>query len=319
MHSLNLSDEMKLNVIRYMFKLDSLGEFGNRARECGYQSTMEIRRSISNGYFLRNLKLWLYSGKHKSWRAYQVDEKDSDLFKVLDSETKEYIKGLRVQQKPVSLKDMDYAVDYCLKEVQVYASKYVYHKLRFIYKSEHFDPEDFVLELLGYCIVGIYNQFPRIDCSLHAVNVCKRIVKNMGTNIIKKFTGVGRATLYQNVDGTFSSFKCSYDAVYDSISNMMDERQDSTMFDHSLEKMLATYGTTRATFLRCLTGTDKGFTEWLYRKHYIRGGCNEDFHDRLILRGDNQRYIGILEEYLDVDEYITTNWLKSIKKSMGYA
>lgn len=318
MYALNVSDEMKLNIIRYMFKFDSLGEFGKRSKECGYNSTMEIRRQISNGYFLRNLKLWLYSGKSSKWGQFQVDEKDSNLFKVLDQATKDEIVKLRGRLRPISIEDMDYAVDHCIQEVQVYTSKYVYHKLRFIYKSEHFDPEDFVLELLGHCIVGIYNQFPRIDCSLHAVNVCKRIIKNMGTNIIKKFTGVGRATLYRNADGTFSSYKCSYDAVYDSIANMMDERQETTTFDHSLEKMLATYGATKATFLRCLTGTDKAFTEWLYENNYIRGGCSEDYHDRLIKSGDHDHYVEVLAYYLDVDSIITENWLKSFKVGLGY-
>jgi hypothetical protein len=276
---------------------------------------MELRRSIGSGYMLRNVKLWVFNGVYSAMDDFEVAQDDLAYFECLDYDTKQEIAALRERCRPISLAEMDYAVDLCIDEVREYAIKYVKSKLRFIYKSEHYDPEDFALELLTHCIVAIYNQYPRIDSTLHAVNVCKRVIKNMGTNIIKKFTSSGRSTLYRNGDGTFSSFKCSYDVVMNTLAEIPVDHDLS--FQHSID-CITSKGNKRSKFVKCLTSYDSEFTEWLQSNQFIRSGCNEEFYDRLHSDGRAADYTSILCNYLGATDKQLSHWYKTLRIDLGY-
>lgn len=306
---------LQLYIVRYLFKLDSLNTFNANCRSIDLNSTMELRRSLSNAYMLRNIKLWLFSGKYSLREDFEVSEDDTVYFECLDDDTKSEIALLRQRCKPISLEEMDYAVDVCINEVRDYAIKYVKTKLRFIYKSEHYDPEDFALELLAHCIVAIYNQYPRIDSTLHAINVCKRVIKNMGTNTIKRFTSNGRSTLYQNQDGTFSSYKCSYDVIINTLA------ETSVEYDGDLKysiEALTKKDSRRASFVKCITGHDVAFTEWLKQNQFMRSGCNEEYFDRLHADGRTDEYFNTVANYLGATDKVVGSWLRTLKRDLGY-
>jgi hypothetical protein len=331
-------DAFEVAVVRYMFKLDNVTDFGARIRELCGTSSIEIRRNLNNnGYVMRDLKLWLYDaaqgGRSRILRTaeeFGIDASDIRVCRVFkDADTLNRLRELHVSHAPISPSDLQSAVTHCLDSVRDYAMKYVRSKLRFICKSEHIEPEDFALELMGNCVAGIYAQYPRLDSTLHAINVCKRIIKNMGTNIIKRYTTEGRAVLVRNQDGTFSSNKCSYDLMFDNVDADHQDNQHHPVLDEqerihlrmSVEHLLSKYneGGAKHTLMRLLMGPDVQFTQWLYDQEIITSGDNEDLHDSCLRTNTQNDYLIYCAMYLGTDDQTIQRYLRHFAYHLGVA
>lgn len=196
--------------IQYLFKHISAAKFTTLVRETINDKkfrVIEMRRTLllSKGYFLKNLKLWLYHWyKVKPQvtklvlKTYGVKSMDADLHKMLDDSTKKMLGGLvKKGYADKTLLEFDDALVYIAlhKDYVAFVRKFVYRKMRFIFEMHGTDPDDICKELTADGLQAAMFMYPRIESMEHLMNIVKRTAHNSGINYIDKYTTKGRGRL----------------------------------------------------------------------------------------------------------------------------
>lgn len=99
-----------------------------------------------------------------------------------------------------------------MKTIHKHIHIQVYTKLRFIYKHNHMEPEDFIHGLYSKAIQVFYRSAPFISWK-HLENTIKRAVTNYTINIINYYTSKRRTKL-TNEEGTFVTTEVSFNDLY---------------------------------------------------------------------------------------------------------
>lgn len=324
-------------VVRYIFGLCKIKEFAATIRELTGTTSLDFRRHLnSSGYLIRNVKLYLHQCNslpiHSSvleplTKDFQLHEGDWRIARVFKcAEFKSEFSAFD-SCYPMSIKEFDALVTHCISQLTVYTAKYVHKKLRFIYSSENCDPEDFIIELLADAIAGICDQYPVYHSTLHATNVCKRIIKNRGNNIIDHYTSKGANTLVRGKDGTFTSLKVSFDVLLDSIYN--NGAEESSIFGAaslhreetkmSVQHYVKSLGNKQKKVIHLLSHYNREFTTWLHRNGYVEDLDNEQYLDNCVKRSKLVNYLEAVSEYLDVPPTKVKNFIQHIRKDLREA
>ncbi len=201
-------------VLRYAFRVITSKQLTIELKDVSKDfDPRTIRKNIMhNGKLLKNSKLFCYaSAKFPNVLREMFDVTPDDEVIIrhqletdpkLRKKLKNYIKqGYR----PLTIQKMDNLIVDVIKEVEVYTSKFVNKKHRFIFDSEGEEFSSIKQELFWWSIYAIYRQYPQIDSFEHAVNIAKCALRNRGNNIIYEKTAQCRQRLIKNKDGTFSS------------------------------------------------------------------------------------------------------------------
>ena len=200
-----------------------------RGASCACNVIAYRKKFHSNGYLLKNVKLWLWEAvkkEHSLRKAvkraprFQVEDKDLVLartFLTFFLETEPYretLKELTDKFKSHPLPFYEESLVNVWKECEEYASRFAFHRMRFLtWNNSHYDLEDIKYELLTSGMLGVQRQYPKIESFLHMVNILKRSIHNAGINLIKYHTTNSRATMPQNEDGSHTSLLISLESV----------------------------------------------------------------------------------------------------------
>lgn len=291
-------DECYAVCLSYVFGLMTVTSFNERIRtlypDC---RPIDIRRDLtSNGYLVKNIKLWLYQvvvsnvwcngpAIQKLAARYRIRLQDQTLVSylrtsdmLLDGLLAYKLKGHR----SVTLEGFDHFFAQHFRQLHTYCMKFVHKKFKFLFHMEGYSAEDYTLTLLSSAVQGLLIQFPKVDTSLHALNIMKTCIHNTGINYIKSAVAGGRNMYDRNVDGTFSCRKVSYELL--AIDNTggkddfkvthqsgLDGRRDNALFLRmSINQLMERADKREKRLLRLLIGKEnRKFTEFLRNEGVI--------------------------------------------------
>lgn len=330
------------SILRYLFRDISSSQLNKDIREeLGSKTNIiKFRKELTRKGYIFNLKAWLFACVHyevstpeevrKLASMYEVHETDLELANMLYGPLLDTLREYTLTYKVLSLKKFRKHVTRIIKEVEVYTRKFVNKKHRFLMKSNHFDLEDFVLELIAKGIQSLILMYPCVKSSLHATNVVKTSIKHHGINLIKHYTSKKKATLVRFSDGTFGSLKISYNTLlnersYDktstyTVSDICGGLSDSSESGNSkLDMQLSVLQLEKGvkpkqkTFIRLLMGEyHQGFTVWLNNKG-ITNKDNDDWHSMLLKKNTLDRYIKLTLDYLGVSRQAGYRFLNKLQ------
>ncbi len=329
-----ITDEGKEQLVfvslGYLLKVHSSNELSKMIRQnCPGQKVIPYRHSLhNNGYFLKNIKLWLWRAVAKKYtrqqamkkaRIFQIKKKDVQLLEYLYDTSNilwETLENLSVQYKSHNLPFYEAALKEAVTLVQPYVQTFVYRKMRFLTWNSHLDFDDLIQELLHQGFIGIQRQYPKVESKLHLLNIFKRCVHNHGINIIKYYTTKSRANMVKEDDGSFISIKASINAseldntvwtlrnqTTDIAGTLLNNISDYTQIDHAnlIERASiktvspgGKYNNQIKKAVRIITGKkDPKFSKYLNKDH-------NELQTYMIVNGKSDEYLDILADYLSI-------------------
>ncbi len=322
--------------IQYLFKAISASKFTSLVRETiGNKDfrVIELRRTLllSKGYFLKNLKLWLYFWyKEKPHvtkmvlKSYGVKSMDADIHKVLDDASKKMLADMvKKGYKNKTLLEFDSALAYVAmhKDYVAFVRKFVYRKMRFIYEMHGQDPDDICKELTADSLQAAMFMYPRIESMEHLMNIVKRTAHNSGINYIEKYTTKGRGRLRSgakpNEDSRvvipMSSPEAKDFLATDENGTHIDGKSyDSFTTRISVERVTSKYSGKKRHFIKLLSGEfDKEFSEYL-KARKVRYE-NDDYFGRV----DFKTYMQTALAFLEVPEESGIKFVNKLRSKLS--
>lgn len=189
-YTLGLTDRQAGAVFAYLFSLIPTKQYKEEVPN-GYRLKQDV---IDNsGYILKNCKVFAYryayrrytGGALPNYERYGIHEADVDLLKRLNLDNIDM-----GRYKAASLKRFDKVVSDVLscKEFEVYLSRFIHKKLRFIIQSYGDSFDNIKSHLKEKALYHIYRTYPYFDTKLHMLNVAKRAAHNAGIDYIRHKT-----------------------------------------------------------------------------------------------------------------------------------
>lgn len=294
-------------TIRYAFRTLNARDYEALFREVTEHKIrlIELRRSLlSDGYVMKNLKMYLYyahTNKRTDLldveRAFKVKLRDRDLYKALLPETRRQLDGFKAQGfKAMTLYGFDEACVLALKKVKNFTRKFVNRKMKFIMTSDSQETHDIAahLEMNGLQALMLY--YPAFETMEHLINIMKRTIHNTGINYIEKHTSAKRGRLSRDSEGAFTAkvvplHSVAVEKELSTIENgtqIDGSREDTFSLRITVEKLLSKFSDKRQQFLQLIMG------------HY-----SEDFSRFLRETGASTLDNDLLwDRAQDLDEYI---------------
>jgi hypothetical protein len=131
---------------------------------------------------------------------FQIEAEDLPILRKLD------ITYPKTPYKAYSLFDFDNLEGALIwsKAIRNYMGRYINKKLRFLY-SYGLTYSEIEAQLAEYAMWVLRKHYPVYETELHAQNICKTAIHNMGMLLIQHWTRGKRQTLSKEADGTFQS------------------------------------------------------------------------------------------------------------------
>lgn len=299
---------------------------------------IDFRRDLQNGYFLKNVKLWIWrivKQQHSPKKAarimvrYGIQPEDMTLARVAMKHPvlSKKLRNLSARYRGHTLRQYESVLAQCLEDVHGYCTRFAIRKLRFLTFGGHMSHEDLVLELKYYAIYGMLLQYPVVETRLHLTNVGKRAAHNFGINLIQQQTTQGRGHLRQEKDGSFTTVKVSRDASADGYLHHINQTADITgnsdnagerapdFYDRvTVNTLLARHGGKKRVFLTLLTGHyDKKFSKYLNKQDLPD---NDLLMERLIRQDTVNKYVDLVADFLDVSPYQTQVFMNQLRQAL---
>ena len=330
--------ELMVASIGYMLKVDDASSLSSTYRKMNTRlGVMDFRRNLqANGFWIRNLKLWLWwtvcgEGKFKkSAPKFGIDGENFSAAEVMLG-SKPLMGKLRKLSQTYEAHDLGtYNRMYsdALNGAKKYAASFAYRKMRFLtWGNAHVDLNDLEQELLYCGLLGAQKQYPKLESELHLLNIFKRCIHNHGINIIKYHTAKSRVNLTRNGDGSFSSTLISRHASESENGYVSTENQlvgpSGQMLAHGEDFKVNDKVHTLTSINRMGTDTDLGWA-----LHVLSGMVNdrnfsmflgEDHNDmrRSMVRENNLRgFMVRMGQFLGMNEHDTLKLQKQVKSKL---
>ena len=288
-------------IFAYLFnnisKYDYRDSFENRAFAKQLWSKVE-----NSGYIIKNCKLYLYAahcnrqlGLPTSPAKFEIEAADLVLLKKLE------LKFPKKTYKAYSLFDFDNMEGALIwsKATRNYMGRYINKKLRFLY-SYGLTYSEIEAQLAEYALWVLRKHYPVYETELHAQNICKTAIHNMGMLLIQHWTRDKRQTLSKETDGTFQSRFVQLEYVSEVQVRPEHELQSDSWDLASVTKRL---NSTHSKIFSALSGNfDAGVTMFL--------GCS---NTDAAHQWDFQRYLSAVAEYHQVSVNEVLNLLQTVR------
>lgn len=322
--------------IQYLFKAISASKFTTLVRETIGEKdfrVIEMRRTLllSKGYFLKNLKLWLYywykekpSVTKTLLKSYGVKAMDEEVHKVLDDTTKKMLEGLvKKGYKDKTLMEFDDALAYVTlhKDYVTFVRKFVYRKMRFIYEMHGQDPDDICKELTADSLQAAMFMYPKIESMDHLMNIVKRTAHNSGINYIEKYTTKGRGRLRSGAKPNEDSrvvIPLSSPEVKDFLAtnengiHIDGKPYDSFTTQISVSRITSKYTGKKQHFIKLLSGEfDKEFSD------YLKGQRIRYENDEYFGKVDFKTYMASALAFLEVPEKAGIKFVEKLRSKLS--
>lgn len=264
------SDKCCSLVLDYVFRCLSVeglkSELSSKAKLRNSSNFSEFREELTaSGYVFKNVKLWIfYLLKIKASRITLHNAADFDvlphdlvLFDLISYKTRNTIKKWSKTYKALSLRRMDENLCKIEIETSIWIKKFVYRKLRFIAESQGMDLMDIERELWLKGMIGLFMMYPKVESSLHALNIVKRVMHNHGMNLIKQYTHIKRARLIRDVSGAFINNSVDF-----ALLDLETEDDGSADLRIDLHRIVQSATTEERSLLSLLCGVGKEDTDF---------------------------------------------------------
>ncbi len=337
-------DYMKLNgekrslllnySVQYMFKRISASKYTALVRktiEDPKYRAIEMRRTFSRkGYFIKNIKLWLYFWYLNKpvadtvMKSFGILPWDYSLHKLLNQDSlKMFDRFDKLGLKAKTIREFDEAIEHAVTSnsqdyPKLFVRKMVYRKMRFIFEAHAMEPDDICKKLIADGIQAAMFTYPNITSMEHLSSTIKRTAHNEGMNFIDKYTTKGRGRLRANADSKFDSrvvvpiHSPEVIEYLGKIENAIeeDEIRDTTL---SVRKVLSQYNEKQQYFIRLMSGEyDKKFTQWLKDESKSKKD-NDVLFDRIKFAA----YVSLALDYLGVSEKAGKKLIKKLKTQLA--
>lgn len=188
--------------LRYVFGLINKRQIN---KEVSLKERKVVDQILSDGYFLKNCKLYTYKVLKDKCAHYQKYDITQDDARCLRSCIK-YLADVDTSWPAIPISEIDSYVNTLLSnKIDVYMGKFITKKLSFLVKSYGLTYHDIKTDMIFSGINAIYKSYPRFESKLHAINIAKRAIHNAGMGLISYNTKSCRNQLYQDQDGLFQS------------------------------------------------------------------------------------------------------------------
>lgn len=188
--------------LRYVFGLINKRQIN---KEVSLKERRVVDQILSDGYFLKNCKLYTYKvlkDKRAHYQKYDITRDDA---RCLRSCIK-YLVDVDTSWPAIPISEIDSYVNTLLSnKIDVYMGKFITKKLSFLVKSYGLTYHDIKTDMIFSGINAIYKSYPRFESKLHAINIAKRAIHNAGMGLISYNTKSCRNQLYRDQDGLFQS------------------------------------------------------------------------------------------------------------------
>ena len=188
--------------LRYVFGLINKRQIN---KEVSLKERKVVDQILSDGYFLKNCKLYTYKvlkDKRAHYQKYDITQDDA---RCLRSCIK-YLADVDTSWPAIPISEIDSYVNTLLSnKIDVYMGKFITKKLSFLVKSYGLTHHDIKTDMIFSGINAIYKSYPRFESKLHAINIAKRAIHNAGMGLISYNTKSCRNQLYRDQDGLFQS------------------------------------------------------------------------------------------------------------------
>jgi hypothetical protein len=256
----------------------------------------------NNGYILKNCKLYIYA-RHKNPNInpsqFSIEKGDA---RYLSSITFRGLRGCKAYSLTSFDKlESDIVLSLTLRN---YIGKFINKKLRFLIKSYGQGYDDLFSDLQAAAIYALRKQYPYYESELHAMNICKTAIHNVGQGLIEFHTRKRRQALFSS-DGVFQSVSVPYDSLAD--IGIEPAHEDCLRLNiQSLVKIADSLPKSARAYLSVLAGIqDPGFSLFL----------GED-NSNLVDTYSYGKYRLLAMEYFSVSESMEHKLFQQIKTQM---
>lgn len=173
------------------------------------------QRVASNGYILKNCKLFVYAnlvaasqGQVVSPARYGIERSDVQALRRLD------LSGISLKSKAYSMFDFTNLENAILTspEMDTYIGKFISRKLIFLCRSYGLKRDEIRADLLCSALYALRKQYPFYKSELHALNICKTAISNSGQGLIEFWTRDKRNALLKE-NGGFQAVHVQYEVM----------------------------------------------------------------------------------------------------------
>lgn len=203
-------------VFSYLFGVINKYEFRDRVGDKGLAKEI-WQRVASNGYLLKNCKLFVYAnllastqGQVVSPARYGIERSDVVPLRRLN------LPSVSTRSKSYSLFDFTNLENAILTdpEMDTYIGKFISRKLIFLCRSYGLKRDEIHADLLCSALYALRKQYPFYKSELHALNICKTAIKNSGQGLIEFWTRDKRNALLKE-NGGFQAVHVQYEVMND--------------------------------------------------------------------------------------------------------
>lgn len=324
-------------LIQYLFKAISASVMEARFKKIIGEPkfrAIELRRTLlEKGYFLRNLKLWLYfyvankaKVSQKLLSSFSIKSQDRKLHLQLLTETTKFLADLSNKGfKAKYLWEFDEASTHILtnKEFIVQTRKFVYRKAAFAFQQNGEEANDVIQELETDALQALMFTYPKIETMEHAWNIMFRAVHNKGVNYLEKYSSKARGRLQTGKNGETIRVTVpinspealdfmSTDENASIAASLDGKSYDNLNLKMSVSKILSQYTGKRQIFLNLISGNfDASFSLYLKTEHKVRQE-NDVYFDKV----EFKEYLDKVLQFLNVPQEKGLKFIELLKSQL---
>lgn len=325
--------DLVVETIRYIYRITNAMEYSRRFRKI-YGKTLRVidlrKEIISDGYVMKNFKLWLYyvyanglvrKQRQETAAMFGIAEQDIEILSFVSDYKKDFDKMVKAGYKALTLDRLDKNLDAQLKSKHLrdYAAKFVYKKMKFIVQTQSVEHQDLIQEVMGLAVKAIYFYYPRIETFKHCQNILKKTLNHAGKNLIEFYTYAKRNKLRRQEDGGFASkivpmsFAVTDDSCADFLSSTIDNSEKDYDTTLDVRRVLSKYSGKRQKFLHLIMHYDKDFSDWLLQQKITRLP-NDVFLERC---SDTNAYMMHVLDYLGVNHAKGMKFISTLQRKLA--
>ena len=325
----NLNAETKNQIARnsvdYIFKLSNATQFKNNLKILANTDiVMPAQKTlISKGNITKDLKVYLMQ-RCAGVKADKIGE-SSKIFNLL-SDTQ--IKNLTQLSKTAILNksELDNLILKCLDNCRVYTIKFVKHSMTFLIRTGEHSLEDMCNLFLLEGLQSLLFVYPRFENELHATNIMKATIHNVGQNYIETHTrlkrnrydenGMMKVDSFTGIDSETNSITEKTFSTEDSLGRLYTkDNTEISQLESAVVELSSKFKGTKLRIISLLSGNyDKEFTLYLNSR-----GTTKFPNDDYFEIAKPNRYNKLVFEYVGYSKERAERFLCKLKKSLsGY-
>lgn len=308
-------DKVLQTSVNYLFRFINTKEFKTNLAKLNLdkKEIIKSQRSITTkGVLTKDLKLYLLQ-KAAGIKTLEIGELRK-IYHVLEADQLSKIKKLS-KNSILCKKELDSLILRALDACKPYVAKFVRKKMTFLIKTGRHDYAEICSQLLLEGLQSLLFMYPRFESELHAINILKHSIKNIGQNYIETHTR-------QKRNDYADAHTLRVNSIYVPDTNnliTMDNEDDCTeninevsQLEVDVSEILTKSSGSNLAAIKLLMGEyDKDFTDYL-NNNSVTKHSNDLYFEQC----NTERYIAYVFKYLNFSKDEGASLLKVLRKKL---